>query len=301
MEGAMEDDSSTLFSVIIPVFNDWDNLKLCLDALSKQSLDAKHYEIIVVNNGSTHPKPDPWNVPGNAKIINEDKPGSYAARNTGADVAKGKLLAFTDSDCIPNKNWLSNIKKNFSNSTYDLIGGKIEIFHPISGSKHIYIYDKHFAFNQEEWVTDGKCCTANFAIKKSVFFEAGKFDSSLKSGGDWEFSQRCVDKKFTMGYEPSVLVQHPARKNLSALLKKHLRHVYWGSIITRKQYQCGQLKVLISNLKGAIEELSMIKPRVPSWYERFVVLYIDIIKMMVQFYGNLSILLELKDPYKVRE
>ncbi|MFH5833519.1 glycosyltransferase [Halalkalibaculum sp. DA3122] len=297
----MKAKSAPEFSVIIPVYNNWETLKLCLSALQKQSLDQELYEIVVVNNASTVPLPDGLNLPRNARIIEEPNPGSYAARNTGASVANGSILAFTDSDCIPDTQWLSNAKKMFEDTNCDLIGGEIEVFLAEDGAKHAYIYDKHFAFRQKEWVPNGKSCTANLIIKKSIFYKAGKFDSTLKSGGDWEFSKRCVGKGYDMQYGESVIIRHPARKTLRALLKKHYRHICWGSIITREKYQCGQLKVLLSSLKGAFQRLFRKNPQISKKYERFVVLYIDFIKLVVQLYGNLLLLFKLKDPHKVRE
>lgn len=288
-------------SVIIPVYNTWDSLKLCLNALEEQSYEKELFEIIVVDNASTSPKPEWLQLPVNARIISENEPGSYAARNTGASAASGDILAFTDSDCIPDKHWLRNAEEIYEETNCDLIGGGIEVFREKGGSNHAYIYDKYFAFQQKEWVPKGNSCTANLIIKKSVFHEAGKFDSTLKSGADWEFSRRCVDKGFRMVYGKSVIVKHPARKSLRALLKKHMRHISWGSIITRKKYRCSQLRVLLSNLKGSLLKLFKQKQRVQNRYERFIILYIDFVKMIVQLYGNLLILLKLKDPYKVRE
>lgn len=290
-----------IFTVIIPVYNNWSSLKLCLNAIEKQSIDRELFDVIIVNNASTVQIPEDLNLPNNAIMINEENPGSYAARNTGSSIAKGSILAFTDSDCIPDVNWLSSAREVFKDNNCDLIGGEIEVFLEKGGSKHTYIYDKYFAFSQKEWVPQGISCTANLIIKKSAFYEAGEFNSNLKSGGDWEFSKRCVRKGLNMQYGASVIVRHPARKSLRALLKKHFRHIYWGSIITREKYQCGQFKVLFSTLKGALKGLFRFKPQVSNWYERWVIFYIDFIKMIIQLYGNLLLLFRLVDPYKIRE
>ncbi|MDX1639549.1 MAG: hypothetical protein R3281_16405, partial [Balneolaceae bacterium] len=199
------------------------------------------------------------------------------------------------------EDWLQNALTLFEQTNCDMIGGEIEVFLEEGGSRHVYIYDKYFAFSQKEWVPNGISCTANLIISKAGFQRAGKFDSTLKSGGDWEFSKRCVRKGLTMEYGASVIVRHPARRNLRALLKKHFRHIYWGSIITREKYQCSQFRVLASDLKGAFQRLFKRNSKIPDPYEKVVILYIDVIKMMVQLYGNTMILFKFKDPYKVRE
>jgi hypothetical protein len=108
-------------------------------------------------------------------------------------------------------------------------------------------------------------------------------------------------KGFSIEYGASVVVRHPARKGLGTLLKRHLRHVYWGSIITRQNYQCSQLKVLLSSLKGGLKRLFKHKPKVLTINDRLVVWYIDFIKIVIQLYGNSLILFKLKVPNKVRE
>jgi glycosyltransferase involved in cell wall biosynthesis len=290
-----------MFSVIIPTYNDWERLLRCLDALDQQTLKKDQYEVIVVDNSENPTDSSDITLPDWVQLLHEPKPGSYTARNKGAKHATGEILAFTDSDCIPCRNWLSNAQEIFEDKNCDLVGGEIEIFPEDGGSKHIYIYEKYFGFRQKSRVPKGQSCTANTLVKRSVFYKAGKFNSKLKSFGDWEFSQRCLKRGFSIEYGSSVVVRHPARKSLETLIKRHLRHVYWGSIITRKNYQCGQLKVLLSSLKGALQRLFKHKPKVSTTYDRLVIWYIDLIKMAIQLYGNSMVLLKLKNPNKVRE
>src|SRR5690554_2984846 len=95
-------------SVIIPTYKDWERLALCLQALENQSFKPSNFEIIVINNLPGDLPPAAFKLPKNAVLVDEGKPGSYAARNTGIGMAKGEILAFTDSDCIPHKDWLIN-------------------------------------------------------------------------------------------------------------------------------------------------------------------------------------------------
>src|SRR5699024_6882906 len=123
-------------------------------------------------------------------------------------------------------------------------------------------------FRQKSRVPKGLSCTANTLVKKSVFYQVGKFDSTLKSGADWAFSQRSIEQGFRIEYEAFVMVRHPARKTLRAFFKKHFRHVCWNSVTIRREYHCSQLRVLLSSLKGSLRRLFKPKTKVSSMYER---------------------------------
>ena len=85
-------------SVIIPVFNDAERLKICLTALEKQTYPQDYYEVIVVDNGSDENLENVVKQFTQAKLAYYPELGSYAARNHGIALAKGEILAFTDAD-----------------------------------------------------------------------------------------------------------------------------------------------------------------------------------------------------------
>src|SRR3972149_2192306 len=86
-------------SVIIPFYNDSENLLNCLEAINRQTLDSSRLEIIVVDNGSSQDIESVVKIFPAVNILYEPKEGSYAARNKGILNSKGDILAFTDSDC----------------------------------------------------------------------------------------------------------------------------------------------------------------------------------------------------------
>ena len=56
--------SNPRVSVIIPVYRDWDHLRLCLDALERQTMSKDEYEIIVANNEAEAPWRRSRSTPG---------------------------------------------------------------------------------------------------------------------------------------------------------------------------------------------------------------------------------------------
>jgi len=97
-------------SVIIPTYNERDQLKKCLESLSKQSVD--NFEVIVVDDGSTDRT---WDALKNIQtdypleILKQRHNGPGAARNLGAKKANGEILVFVDVDMTFEKNFLKNL------------------------------------------------------------------------------------------------------------------------------------------------------------------------------------------------
>ena len=118
-------------SVVIPVFNDAERLRLCLSALAQQTYARSRFEIIVIDNGSDDlvPVKDLVAVYDNATLAVESLPGSYAARNRGLELAKGEAIAFTDADCIPDPDWLERgVARLRQDSNCGQVVGRINLF-----------------------------------------------------------------------------------------------------------------------------------------------------------------------------
>ena len=118
-------------SVIIPVYNDGERLRSCLQALAQQTYPTDCYEVIVVDNGSDARA----NIQGIVQQFEgtisefESTPGSYAARNKGISIAKGEIIAFTDADCIPTSNWIEKGVAHLQETVNcGLVGGKYRDF-----------------------------------------------------------------------------------------------------------------------------------------------------------------------------
>ena len=210
-----------MVSVIIPTYNDWGRLRKCLLALSNQTYPKNKFEIIVINNNPNDTIPH-YIKKYNCTILKEVAIGSYAARNTGISFSKGDILAFTDSDCIPNIFWIERAVNRFIKGC-DRIAGLIDIF-PMNVNANIpELYGITFGFDQEAAASNGLSVTANMFAKKSLFAKHGKFNSSLFSGGDTEWSRRVYSKGISIEYASEVIVKHPARKSLKELFNKRYR------------------------------------------------------------------------------
>ena len=104
--------SRPLVSVIVPVYNRGEAIGKCIKSLLAQEYPKKKLEIIIVDNNSNDKTKDTIKKYP-VKYLLEKEKGSYAARNKGIEHAKGEIIAFTDSDCIADKQWVSCLAEGF--------------------------------------------------------------------------------------------------------------------------------------------------------------------------------------------
>lgn len=249
-------------SVVIPVYDDYDTLDVTLRALEQQSYPANGVEVIVVDNGTPRARrrdvDDEYDL---VRQISESTQGSYAARNAGVEAAEGELLAFTDADCRPDPDWLTNgIEALEGAPQVGLVGGALEIvtsddgFNSADGPSAAEVWEMSRGFPQQHYIDDlNFAATANMLTRRAVFEDVGLFNEALLSGGDREWGERVAEAGYELVYEAEALVRHPARRDLKSLLKKHVRTTRGDYQRRNKRGELSDVARLIGILEGAGE------------------------------------------------
>lgn len=255
-----------LVSVIIPVWNSTKNLKCCLDLLARQSY--QNFEVIVVNNGEDSSSLiDLVSKFDFCKYAREDFPTSYAARNKGLSLAKGEIVAFTDSDCLPTENWIEQGVTSLTNlKKLGIIGGEIRTFSHSLKPSSIEKFEMLLLLKQKQYVEHWLfAATANVFTYKKIFSQIGYFNRELRSAGDLEWCRRAYYAGFQMKYSHSTIVDHPTQKTLLKFLRK-LRRVRGGLFDVRTSEGLTKKEILNHSLtdwptsidiKKVIQEKSM--------------------------------------------
>lgn len=159
-----------------------------------------------------HSKDNSWDIVeqeskalGNIKIILcvESKQGPSAARNRGIEVACGDVIAFTDCDCLPHKDWIKTIHDAFNKDQgLDVVGGVDRISRvpaTVMGKflSAFWLTCDHLEegeMRRKEELFDGKfVVTFNCAMKRQFILKMGGFDEMLKWGEDMDMTLRAVD------------------------------------------------------------------------------------------------------------
>ena len=113
-----------VISVIVPFKNEKCFIKQCAEALIGQNFDKDKYELIFINDGSTDKSEEIVRQYGQIILLQAKGQNAFLARNEGLKIAKGKIIAFTDADCVVSKDWLNKICKSMQESSVGIVLGQ---------------------------------------------------------------------------------------------------------------------------------------------------------------------------------
>lgn len=212
-------------SLIIPAYNAEATLAECLDACLKQT-HAPH-EILVVDDGSTDRTPE---IAARFPVIyvRQDNRGPAAARNLGAHRATGDFLVFTDSDCVPDPEWIARLIAGFDGARTVGVGGSYGIRNGsslLARLVHEEIVLRHARLAQEVDFLG----SFNVAYRRDAFMAAGGFDEQFAraSGEDNDLAYRLKDAGGVLRFVPEACVAHYHPSRLVPYLRTQMRHGFW--------------------------------------------------------------------------
>jgi GT2 family glycosyltransferase len=214
--------STINFSVIVCTRNGRERIGRCLEAVRHME---GGFETIVVDDGSDDGTGDfvagnfPW-----VKHISIDPGGLSAARNAGAEAAMGEILAFTDDDCEPDREWLTRLSRIFTDGRFAAAGGPN--LPPKPRNRHEAVVcaapgaPSHVMLDDEEAEHLPGC---NLAVTKAAFEAISGFDPAFHTAGDdVDFCWRLRAAGFRMGFAPGAFVWHWRRPSIRGFLKQQL-------------------------------------------------------------------------------
>ena len=231
-------DDKPAISIVIPCFNEDENIGKCIDSVKMQQYNGQ-FEIIAVDNGSTD---DTAKIIKNKGIILKyaERKGPAPAKNEGIKKAKGDILAFIDGDCIATKDWLNNIVSGFENSDVGCVAGGITAMEDDNLSPLGKFLIKKGHLSQAQHIQNPFlpfAATANAAYRREVFGKVGLFDEELPIGEDADLSWRMqLSTNYKLMYVPEAAVFHPYESRPKELFRQKRRHAY-GSVMLYKKYK----------------------------------------------------------------
>jgi hypothetical protein len=215
MTDAAAPNPQLLVSVIVPVRNGSRHLPALTEALARQTLPPEAFEVVIVDDGSDDPPVGFATKDGHVRVSTGPAANSYAARNRGAAVSRGEILAFCDADCVPEPEWLENGIAAVEPGC--LVAGRVRFVVPERRTVWTLI-DMDTTKNQELLVSMGLAETANLFVRRSDFDRIGGFDAVARSNGDYDFVRRSLRAGATLRFGSDVVVWHPTRDSARSVL-----------------------------------------------------------------------------------
>jgi len=210
------------FSVVVCTHNGGARIEACLRAL--QNLDYPDFEILVVDDGSFDDTAEIVRGFAGVRLIQSEHDGLSAARNRGSREAQGEIIAYTDDDCQPDRQWLWWLAHAFNRRGWDACGGpnlppRPQPTHDGGASviDEVVVASaqgapSHVLFDDDEAEHLPGC---NLAVRKEVLEAIGGFSERyLIAGDDVDFCWRLQQAGFRMGFSAAAFVWHRRRATL---------------------------------------------------------------------------------------
>ncbi len=207
-------------SVVVCAYNAERTMQACLASL--EALDYPDYEVIVVNDGSQDRTLEISEGFPFCRIISQPNKGLSVARNVGAEAATGEIVAYTDSDCVADPDWLAYLVARMEDGALSACGGPnfpppedslvpAAVAVSPGGPTHVLISDEvaeHIA-------------GCNMAFRRDALMALGGFDPIYRAAGDdVDICWRFQDAGHTIGFSAAAVVWHFRRNTVRAYINQ---------------------------------------------------------------------------------
>jgi glycosyltransferase involved in cell wall biosynthesis len=281
-------------SVVICTRNRSKYLRKCLESFGAQK--CMPVEIIVVDNA---PEDDStFKVASefkNVRYYKEPRPGLDVARNAGARIAIGSIVAYTDDDVELHPWWIYQVNETFIRTNAAAMTGLV-IASELNTESQL-IFERFWSFNRgytdkqfdQEYLGDHLSqgppvweigAGANMAFRRNVFDRIGYFDERLDVGaagcnGDSEMWFRVLLDGGTINYNPRAVVYHEHRRDINSLRRQlfsYMRGFTAAALIQQKQNsKAGYTKHLFFTLP--YHYLKLIAKGFPHYRSRYTTVF----------------------------
>ena len=208
-------------SILIPSYNNKRCLLPCIEHFARQSYPRDRFEVVVVLDGSTDGSRealDAVDTPFRLQVIEQPNQGRAAALNRAADAAAGALLIVTDSDILPNTDFVKSHVE--AHDRADVVIGPI----PLSDRTPVNFLTegvRRWAEQHERNMLEragGFSCTeiygANLSIRRDHFEALGGYRSDLRRTEDFQLGKKILRAGHSIAFCPGARAEHIYDKSI---------------------------------------------------------------------------------------
>jgi GT2 family glycosyltransferase len=211
----VEDPSSAApdISVVVPAFDGERTIADCLESIVRATLGRRREIIVADSSTDRTPEIVRQRFPGVVLIRSETRLSAGAARNLGSTAARGRLIFFTDQDCVVPADWVDQMEEHFRDPTVHGVGGAVGIRNLSSASGcALYFLEflNHFPGGGLPRRDDNFLVGCNCAYRAEVIRAVRFPDGTL--GEDILFSSQLHARGFHTVYDSRIEVLHQNRE-----------------------------------------------------------------------------------------
>jgi len=273
-------DAFPFISVIVPVKNFERTIEKSFNYILNVEYPHDRWEVIFADGGSTDKTVSiikEWQkkYPFIKLVEIPNCPSPGYARNKALEIARGEFLFFTDADCAPCKEWITEMLSHFKrDSKIAAVGGEVFTLR-VDPDNLVEAWCQHFRFNmvaprygfiKEGYFPDfpkeplpsdvaghkayffGTC---NVAYRKEVMDKIGARFWDMPTGEDMDLSFQHRSKGWKFYFAPKAKVDHMHRADLRSLLKVWITYGQAHQPLIDKYVKQKRLEIIFQFLKGA--------------------------------------------------
>jgi glycosyltransferase involved in cell wall biosynthesis len=222
-------------SVIIPAYNASKRISFCVESLLTQKTSRK-YEVIVVDDGSTDGIDKVLSRYPVVRLLKQKNSGPGTARNLGVKEAQGKIVLFTDDDCIAEEDWIDRMAEAFDDR--EVVGVKGTYLtrqeEPVARFVQIEYEEKYDVLSKHKSIDFIDTYSAGF--RRKTFLEAGGYHRRFRTASveDQEFSFRLARRGYKMLFVPEAKVWHSHVDSALGYMRKKIKIGYWKVLALKR-------------------------------------------------------------------
>jgi len=231
-------------SVIIATYNRADLIRRLVQDLLDQTLAKSDYEVIVVDDGSKEdmrPLLADLAKGGALRVERQSNAGAGAARQRGAELAKGRVLVFLDDDMRVRRDFLAAHLAARTNDTTVVLGRLL----PADQIATMPLFERFFATMLDrmaegyssgmETLRGSNVYTGNVSVPRALFFDVGGFDTEFRALEDQELGIRLERAGATFVFSNEACSVHGSDKtSMEAWMKRSYRDGVFETRVGRK-------------------------------------------------------------------
>ncbi|PKK91756.1 MAG: hypothetical protein CVV64_03580 [Candidatus Wallbacteria bacterium HGW-Wallbacteria-1] len=221
-------------SVVVPVYNNGHSIRPLLESLLNQNFTGS-WEIIVADDGSSDDTADFARSFKGVRVVCISHAGPAAARNAGARTARGKVILFTDSDCVPASDWLRLLSAPLLSGRAQAAKGRYLTRQKGFIARLVQVeFEERYALLSRVSFIDF-VDTYSMAVLAELFHQLGGFDETFTrpDNEDVDFSWRLSSAGAKMVYVDEAIVFHHHPSSLVSYMRTKFGRGFWRMKVYR--------------------------------------------------------------------